>query len=223
MRLTGRDGTSQTLGVIANDDGTGYATAPSYLPSDGSGGVAAPSDANTVITQGMLAASSSVVHRTGDETVAGTKTFTSRVMAPAIELSGNAYLNGKALMYSEYTKDDTSHQVGKLTRYTAGEGATQVVASDEYVQLASGKMSKVDTLVGRGGSVTASLVAVDDGTGYATAPSYLPSDGQGGVLAPTEGGTVITQAMLAASPTVMHRTGDESVAGVKTFSGGIYR
>jgi hypothetical protein len=210
MRLTGRGGASQTLGIVANDDGTGYAVAPSYLPSDGNGGTAAPSDGTTVITQAMLAASPSVVHTAGDEAIAGTKDFTGTLRS-----SGSI---GTLSLRSSKSRTDTG-QATLIRQTVTVDGADALVGYDD-VYLQSTRVTKRIKAVGRDGTEkTMTLVAADDGTGWATAPSYLPDDGSGGVAAPSDTGTVITQAMLAASPSVVHRTGDESIAGTKDFTG----
>jgi hypothetical protein len=221
MRLTGRGGASHTFGIVANDDGTGYAVAPSYLPSDGNGGTAAPSDGTTVITQAMLAASPSVVHTTGDETIGGSKTFTGGIYGRGAQFDGQFYVSRDINLADTHPKSTTSAVISKIMRRVpTAEGSTSYEAvSQNYVFLGTNSIAEYTTVSGRNGSATATLVAKDDGTAYATAPSLLVGDGHDGVLAPSDGDTVITQSMLAASPTVMRTSGDQSIAGAKTFTG----
>ena len=76
LHLVGRDSSEYSLSLIATDDGYGFGTAPTYLPVDGEGGRIPVSNANAIITQGMLASDPQTVHTYGAQSIAGTKTFT---------------------------------------------------------------------------------------------------------------------------------------------------
>lgn len=221
MKLTGRDGTTHTLALSAGDDGAGYAIAPSYTPQNEGGQYVAPSDGTTVITQGMLAVSPTVVHATGDETIAGSKTFTGGIYGRGAQFDGQFYVSRDINISDTHPKSATSAVISKIMRRvpTAEGSSSYEAVSQNYVVLGADGIEECTVVSGRNGTATMTLVAADDGSAYATAPSFFQSDGHGGIIAPTEGDTIITQSMLAVSPSVVHMAGDEEIAGAKTFTG----
>ncbi len=76
LHLVGRDSSEYSLSLFASDDGYGFGVAPTYLPVDGQGGRVPVSNANAIITQGMLASDPQTVHTYGAQSIAGVKTFT---------------------------------------------------------------------------------------------------------------------------------------------------
>ena len=150
-----------------------------WYPVDGSGNPI-PVDETQIITSGNIAVDPRIVHTTGNETIAGAKTFTSLLTASNVQV-----------------KDASTPTV------------TMLKGSDEVASLASdgtqAGLTASSQFFGLRGLGTAP---------FGQAPSYTADN--------SADGKIVTRSMLASSPTVVHTTGSETIAGTKTFSNAIH-
>ena len=168
------DGTSgyYDFRIRTDSSGNGWAEAPTFT---------ADNNADTkIVTRAMLVATPTVVHTTGNETVAGEKTFTSLLTASNVQV-----------------KDASTPTV------------TMLKGSDEVASIASD---------GTQAGITASSQFFGlRGLGtapFGQAPSYTADN--------SADAKIVTRSMLATTPTVVHTTGAETIAGNKTFSNTVH-
>jgi hypothetical protein len=157
--------------------------------------------------------SSNVVHRTGDETIAGSKTFVS-------------------------TLQTTTNMVFKRTTVTKGtnpESTTywQFFLADKNGGSDANSLGKIQTSVDSNGLVQTSMVAYKNasGTSQERISIYYPTSGSAYTYAPTPDTSdnstkIATTAYVKAQgyaldSAVVKLTGDQTIAGTKTFTGNI--
>lgn len=169
------------------------ATVP-YYPVD-SGGNPQALTPGAFVTSGNIAVDPRLVHTTGNESIAGNKT-----------LSGTFSLD-RADPTLNLKSTTTTAQTGvkaNIVFYTNNTVRGQVFQqrddSSEFIAL------RQQNLVGSGFSELRLRVNSSD-VGWAEAPSYT-ADNSADVK-------IVTRAMLATTPTVVHTTGNETVAGIK--------
>ena len=145
-----------------------------------------------------LAEDSKVVHLAGDEIITGVKVFTNPI---------NLYRADPTL---NFKSTSTSAQTGvkaNIVFYTDGAVRGQVFqqrdATSEFVALRQQK------LVGSGFSELRLRVDSND-VGWAECPAYTADN--------SADNKIVNRSMLAQTPTVVHTTGNESIAGTKTFA-----
>lgn len=176
MRLSKHDRSGYHQGEIRSYQDHIDILMPVYLPVDGQGNYQVL-DNRALPTSAYIAVDPRLVHTTGNETVAGAKTFTSLLTASNVQV-----------------KDASTPTI------------TMLKGSDEVASLASD---------GTQAGITASSQFFGlRGLGtapFGQAPSYTADN--------SADAKIVTRAMLAQSPTVVHTTGNETVAGTKAFSG----
>ena len=199
---------SASAELHCTDDGATYLAGPVRIVTDGEGAVQ-PTSERVFVTGGMLAVDPQVVHTYGSETVAGAKTFTGTVTTQAAN-------------HVTVRKSTTVPAGGAKTldtvRYLDGSDA-EMCTETMQVNADLGWRSKRCEVVSPDGAHTAAfrVIAYNDGRTLAKVTSYLPTDGSGRPVAVT-GEEIITGAMLAAAPNIVHTSGDEEVAGTKAFA-----
>lgn len=153
-----------------------------------------------------LAEDSKVVHLAGTETITGAKTFTA-----------NDTLSKKTPCRQYIDTDTTACYGGVQIRSAYLVTGGTVNRASEFVGVRDNPSnprtrSKITARAPNGSSdAVMQLVTYDSGTSYAEAPSYhvdYAADNK-----------IMTRGMLAQTPTVVHTTGNETIAGNKTFSG----
>ena len=161
-----------------------------------------------------LPVDSNVVHKTGDETVAGTKTFTS---SPIVK---RAQPN-QFMQYSDVDKgiapsETTYGWIGTITDKN-GTAQANKLAQIYHSLSASGSSSlSMELFAPVAGSTVSDKIAIGhDGTNfYATAPAPSASDAYSSKHITTVGWVNDPTKSL----NVVHRSGNETITGVKTFS-----
>lgn len=143
-----------------------------------------------------------IVHKTGDETISGTKSFESHIFFSVNDFDkNNPYASGYRGIYF---KDKNNQEIGNFLWSSTSDGSS-------YARVIAQSL-KDD------GSNNASQLAVwamKDGTQYVTFPT--PSSGDNS----TKGATTNWVSDPNKSTNVVHRSGDETISGVKTFNGQI--
>ena len=164
---------------------------------------------NAVLTawKDIVPLDANLVHKTGDETIGGLKTFTS-----------NMLMKKGSTPYFEIENTNPSSAYGgfrEKSSYLVTGGETKVVG--EFITTRDSGTNNRSRIMIRttapNGSTMSSVTAYsfDDGTAYAEAPSYHADN--------VADNKIMTRAMLAQTPTVVHTSGIETVAGDKTFTG----
>ena len=149
-----------------------------------------------------------VVHKAGSETIDGAKTFTSTTVFQHddnnIVLSNPNYTAGTNPSSNKYNgilfKGSTAASQGWISHVAQADGATRF-------QLRSYNMSGANFK-------QMELFCMADGTGYASVPTPTST-------APTDAITTISyvsQTGNSAPNNLMHRSGDETVDGLKTYA-----
>ena len=186
-----------------------------YYPVDGQGNPQALT-ANALMASGNIAVDPRIVHTTGNETIAGAKTFTSKMEVRSSDLD-NLSLKS-AVPYSQ------GGSKSEIFFVAPGPNGQDVIYGDIglYQVINSGvNLLGINARTLDGNTrLSAGLRCANDGATYWLVPSYLPVDSQGTHLAPPATSTINSQ-MLAVDPRVVHTTGNETVAGTKTLTGAI--
>ena len=153
----------------ALDDGTTYATAPSWSPGTND-------NSDKILTIKMANSLPSLVHTTGNETVAGTKTFTSRIVEQKSTDMGMEMLStsfDRSVTFTSYQRP-----VQFIARDKNGES---VLLLQTYAE--SNNRRGLDLTMYDGGGNAVTLALKSDGTKiYATAPT-TPSNATGTEIA----------------------------------------
>ena len=151
----------------------------------------------------LLAFNENVVHITGNETIAGTKTFSSTI---AGSINGNAATATKATQDEDGNTIKTTYAKLASPTFTGTPKAPTASASTNNTQIAT--TAFVKTAISN--LVNSAPTTLDTLNEIATA---LGND-------PNFATTMTTQLGLKANDSdVVHKTGDETVAGEKTLSG----
>ena len=196
VRACNTNGTSEDLRVTVYDDNTVSTYAPT--PSNDS------NDNNIATTEWVnsnISANSGVVHTTGNESIADTKTFTGNIIK-SVDLAtaaaaGVTYLRtedtsnkGRASLQSYYTNSQVYNRFATNNTTSGKYGYLDVIVKDteEFYAGISGNGTNL------------SLTKVTNTTSDTTVPTM------GWVNNP------------ATATNVVHRSGDETIAGIKSFS-----
>ena len=172
---------------------------------------------NAVLTawKNTVPLDANLVHKTGNETIAGIKTFSSGIKSAGggynriFAGSTVAYGTGNAKSYFVMSapgpnSDDINYgSVGLYQSYTGTGARNSIVFQCKSLDGAT--------------TVKAELHNRSDGTTRMLVPSHLPVDGNGNHLSP-ESQECINSDMLAVDPRIVHTTGTETIAGAKTFT-----
>lgn len=206
IRAYNTSGNSCELRAIVADDGSQYTYAPN--PSANS------SDNNIATTAWVNTTGNNVVHRSGNETIGGEKTFTSTTRA---EKSSEGYY--------QTTIKNTAITVG--TAPTSNTGY-QLILNDSS-GTTNGRIGNLTIYYKTNGNCETYLSAYKpDGTvsTNATLGVVYPASGNPYAYAPTppeeDNSTKIATTNWCYDPTkstnLVHRSGDEIIGGTKTFS-----
>ena len=173
---------------------------------------------NATITawKATVALDSAVVHKAGAEDVTGAKTFTAD-----LTVHENVPLINIRTSRGDQSRNE---RYGALRYLILPEGTTSPTEQaylDVYSYQDNARVVERMRVYNHGRSVHADLGVVakdldastNPGVAYVSGTSYYPESG-----VPSEN-VVVTEGMLAADPQVVHTTGNEEVAGEKTFTG----
>lgn len=166
---------------------------------------------NAVITawKGTVALDASVVHNTGNETIAGEKALLTAPVVSASE-SGIIFLSDRS---------ESSNQ--RITTLKFADATNP--RNDPLSQLAVGRTAQYNYVISylKKGTTSHSVTfrAHADHMDVAVTP-YYPVDGSGNPQALTAN-ALVASGNLAVDPRLVHTTGNEMVAGTKTFTNGI--
>ena len=203
-------GTAQrNLGVIAPASGDPYAYAPT-TPATASG--------NEIVTVAYLkGANSGVVHTTGNETIAGDKSFTGYV----------TFYRDIQLVGALEEGYDGSPQIDMPVNIAKGTAPSKAVAAGIRVfDNADKNLAAVQSTLATGGNVTTSIVAYKNDASSDLSSSVsvaYPITGDPYAIAPNTRTTpadneIVTVDFLSkAESNLVHRTGDETITGNKEF------
>lgn len=207
--ISSSDTTSVSMGIGFDSSGNPYTHAPT--PTD-----TTTTTGTQIATTGWVnSTNNNVVHKTGTETIGGSKTFTSDVSIvddnSHIELHDNDFIKGNLpsneQIYSIYIQDKTSgisqsNRLGLFTTHVQTNGTTVTWMS--------------------------AFKNVANSTDSASIRVYYPTSGSPYTYAPNPTDTSSTSSQQIATvgwvnnpsiaTNIVHRTGDETVGGVKTFS-----
>ena len=155
---------------------------------------------NSVITawKDTVPLDSALVHKTGAETIAGNKEFTGLVTckttAPTINLRSTNAVDSEGIKVNLVFYGGTNTVRGQVYQ--------QRDASSEYMAIRQQKIAG-------SGYFDLRLRCNTSDVGWAECPSYTADN--------SADAKIVTRAMLASTPTVVHTTGTETIAGAKTF------
>ena len=181
-----------------------------YYPVDGSGNPQ-PLAANALMASGSIAVDPRIVHTTGTETVAGNKTITGYLTAHSSrpELAFWSTVENTTDAWKTYVRwADTKN--GEASIYASLEGRAN---SDYTVQVL--RLTKPD----RSGAFVTEVKSLSDHMEFSY-PAYYPVDGQSNPI-PLGNNLIMTSGNISVDPRIVHTTGNEVVAGTKTFTNGI--
>ena len=179
-----------------------------YIDSNGVTTVPTPTtttatDSLQIATTGWVnKVGNNVVHKTGDETVAGLKTYTNRYLQKNTALTKGTLPASANWWSNEYTDKNGS---GLNNRLACMEYAIST-NGDAYTHLRTYKYASNNS-----DNATLSIVYPITGNPYATAPTPTTTTSTDSTQIATTGWVNST------SNNVVHKTGDESIAGIKTF------
>lgn len=151
MSQIGKDGTSQSqISAVVEADGTAYATAPT--PSNNA------DNSDKIATTAWVNLADSVVHTTGAETIAGSKTFVNTPILKSVTCTNNDFTQAWHVIQQADFRDKDDVEMGHIRRY----------ASTGVQAMAMTCRAIINEEVYNSG-VTANITS--DGTCYATAPA----------------------------------------------------
>ena len=197
-----------TLSVVYPASGEPYTVAPSTRD--------VPNNTEIVTVDYLKGANSGVVHTTGDETITGSKVFSdddvtisqTQKQNPDLFMSWSDYHRGSTPtgtynMGIQFV-DDRAGVAGRLGSVLYRNSST----NDSSVIL-----NAIKTTDDTGASASLSLTYPASGEPYATAPSTRTT--------PVDNEIVTVDFLSKAESNLVHRTGDETIGGNKTFTGAL--
>lgn len=156
-----------------------------------------------------LAEDSKVVHKTGDETVDGEKTFIKTLRAYKLRSEDTTEYgstqNKGALIFSAKGANGNLIDYGTMFLWQTLSGTGKGNSLTMHVRSLDGAQDKA--------AFTAKVM--DDYTTRIVVLSHLPVDGSGNHLTP-DSTEIINSEMLAVDPRVIHTTGNETISGLKS-------
>ena len=165
---------------------------------------------NLVSDLSNIASNATVVHLTGAETIAGTKTFSSTI---ALSISGNAATATNATTAANLSGNIPESQVTNLTTDLAARATDANVVHTTGAETIAGTKTFSSTIVGNitGNAVTATTAA--NATNATTAANLSGNIPESQVTNLTS-----DLAAKATDANVVHLAGAETISGAKTFS-----
>ena len=200
--VPGGSGNGQ-IGVVALSNGNSYVEVPTYT---------ADNNANLIaVNRAMLAQTPTIVHTTGNETIAGEKTFTGILTLSSSEP------NEICRTSKTYAQNGIKHKIQVLS---PSDGVDTVIGQ-WMTQTINGRNETVLS-VGRVDGTSTDWLGVrsySDHMRVEVTRTYYPVDGSGNPQALTAN-ALMTSGNVAVDPRIVHTIGNETVAGVKTFANG---
>ena len=179
-----------------------------YYPVDGQGNPQALT-ANALVASGNIAVDPRLVHTSGIETIAGEKTLLTAPVVSASE-SGIIFLSDRS---------ESSNQ--RITTLKFADATNP--RNDPLSQFAVGRTAQYNYAISylKKGTTSHSVTfrAHADHMDVAVTP-YYPVDSGGNPQALTAN-ALVASGNLAVDPRIVHTTGNETVAGTKTFTNGV--
>ena len=198
QNLYGTGGHRTILHMQVNADGTSYLTAPARTYNT--------ANEADVVTIGTLKASTDVVHTSGPETIAGTKTFTDDPMiykaTPVLALKETIDVYNTAPSSNRY------YGIGMYDKNGTNTGAMGMGHRTN-----GGKVLYLNTRGENGSIKEFDIIALQDGTAYMTGPSRAYD--------PANTTDVATIGTLDGYTPMVRTTGNQTINGDKVFSGAI--
>lgn len=160
-----------------------------------------------------IAVDDTVVRTSGDQTISGRKIFTAGDMVISQTMSQNPDL---FISWSDFSKNDTPAANAQMSvQFVDSSGSVAgVMGALTYRAADNGDSStRITASAIGGGSGTAALIVMKPASGdpYATAPT-TPASANANEI-------VTVDYLKSANSGVVHTTGDETIAGSKTFTG----
>ncbi len=178
-----------------------------YYPVDGSGNPQ-PIANNALMASGNIAVDPRIVHTTGNEAIAGSKTF-----QDGINIGKSFLITNKTFIAYDC---QTNFRRGVWEWYDKKDGVDSMIASDtvsgQYGQGYNMREFKVYNL-DRSTAYGLAILAYADHCALLTNP-YYPVDGSGNPQALTAN-ALMASGNIAVDPRIVHTTGNETVAGIK--------
>ena len=157
-----------------------------------------------------LAVDSGVVHKTGNETVAGNKIFTASLS-----------INGDARQHITSAREyDVNFQRSQTDWVDKKDGEDSVIASDKVLGVYSNGYNERQIIIANPERTSSKTFGFRAYSNYqlAMVTPYYPVDGSGNPQALTAN-ALVASGNIAVDPRIVHTTGNETIAGNKTFSG----
>ena len=176
---------------------------PTYYPVDGSGNPRPPA-ADMLMTSGNIAVDPRIVHTTGNETIAGDKTLTGMPVVSASQSTVE--------MASTTSASTTGWKSVVNHRDQGSLLANSIVMVNSNNNCMETRVYKPD----RSGYNWIRHNVYSDHEELLMQP-YYPVDGSGNPQ-PLTAGALVSSGNVAVDPRIVHTTGNETIAGAKTFS-----
>lgn len=184
-----------------------------YYPVDGSSNPQALT-ANALVASGNIAVDPRIVHTTGNETIAGGKTFTA-----TMNVKGTAQLVPRTV-YDSGTPSTYYGWKGRISIVDQKDGAESTVGDILCASVQTyGEVSMRAYKPDRSAFSELRLRHYADFQSLLI-PSHYPVDGSGNPTAPAEG-EAMSSGMVAVDPRIVRTTGNQAIAGAKTFNNAI--
>lgn len=201
--ISSSDTTSVYMGIGYDSSGNSYTSAPT--PSD----TTTASGTQIATTGWVNSIGNSIVHLSGSETITGNKTFTSNVKVsktnPYVDLYNTNITKGTA---------PSSLQVGRSAML---DKDGKYIAMTQYQYLTDGRTEAILRAYNPNSETSYTQIGIAykaDGTVFTNCP--IPTD-----TSSTSSQQIATVGWVnnpSIATNIVHRTGDETVGGVKTFS-----
>lgn len=150
-----------------------------------------------------------VVHTTGNQTVGGVKTFTDEILAQHSITNAKTKSSADEFQSAMIFRDKQGQAFGHLQSASYGDTGDILVKLSAVTGLRKETQDETTHYIGMGMRM--------DGTPYTTAPTPPASD-DSTQIATTEW---VQDTISTNDGNVVHKTGNESIAGTKTFTGAI--
>jgi len=204
--INSSDSSSVMISVGYDGSGNPYTYAPT--PSD----TTTTSGTQMATTGWVNSTNNNVVHRTGDETIAGTKTFTN---VPIVSRS-NPYVVFSNMGITKGTNPSESRNYVITCSYNNSSSVYDAIGRFEVALRTNGTTSvQIAAYKNKANSTENAAIAVSypqTGSPYTSAPT--PTD-----TTSTSGTQIATTGWVnSVGNNVVHRTDNETIAGTKTFS-----
>ncbi len=177
--------------------------------SAASAGIATTPKAVKVAYDKATTVDNNAVHKTGDETIAGVKTFTEEILTQHSITNAKNQSSADEFHSAMIFRDQQGQAFGHLQAASYADTGDILVKLSAVTGLRLATPDETTHYIGMGMKL--------DGTPYTTAPTP-PANDDSTQIATTEW---VQDKVGAIDGNAVHKTGDESIAGTKTFTGAI--